>query len=372
MRSLQTSLLYKLLQMVGAVLVSTLAHPSSADILFQENFDDQPDWTSAMHSTDRTQWSHTHQLPKGWSAIRQDPSWAPSVGHSGGREAIEILATNSDKARGGTGKSYVSWRDSTVGENYFRWNSDSILAKHFPEGHDSLYIEFWIRLSPNWTAEGLTGNSKLFRISHWNGEGSIFGYGGDRFNGPVFFWNYAGNNINTRNSHTYRGYPIETNYTMRNPEPIGLPRTGNTSYNFAENIRDFNNDGTEDNDPTGPIDFETNEVVNGLVTHNGLWAGWRKIGFYVKMNSAPGIHDGVLMQWIDDHLVFRNNSMPWAGVDATEMPKWNVVAFGGNDHFHIYPDEDKHQEWYSIDDIIIATEPLFAPAPPGDVSISFH
>ena len=323
-------------------------------VIFSDNFDAQPDWTSGMFSTDRVQIADTHTIPEGWFAVRQDPEWAPSVGNPGGHESIEILASNTDKTRSGTGKSYVSWRDSTIGSEYYRWNSDSILAKHFSAGLNELYVEFWIKFSPDWTPDGLTGVSKIFRVSHWDGTPSgIFGYGGNRFNGPVFFWDYKGDDSNTRNAHAYRGYPIATNYLMTNPAPINLPRTGNTSYNFAENLRDFNNDGTNEHNPQGPIDFVTGEVVDGLVSHAGLWGDWRKIGFYLKMNSAPGLYDGVLKQWIDDYLVFSNIEMPWAGDETATMPKWNVVALGGNDHFHIYPDEDKRQEWYAIDDVLI-------------------
>jgi len=30
-----------------------------------------------------------------------------------------------------------------------------------------------------------------------------------------------------------------------------------------------------------------------------------------------------------------------------------LVSIGGNDFFQQYPNEDMHEEWYSIDDIVV-------------------
>src|SRR5690554_7200323 len=108
------------------------AAPVGAEVIFEENFDDQPDWHSAMHSSDGTQRATTHIIPEGWYSIRQDPTWAPSEGHPDRHESIEILESNSDKARGGKGKSMVSWRDS-YNPGWNRWNSESRSEEHTSE-----------------------------------------------------------------------------------------------------------------------------------------------------------------------------------------------------------------------------------------------
>jgi hypothetical protein len=54
------------------------------------------------------------------------------------------------------------------------------------------------------------------------------------------------------------------------------------------------------------------------------------------------------------------------------MPKWNVIGFGGNSIFPPteadadmpYTLADQHQEWYAIDDIIIADQPPGSNSPP--------
>lgn len=68
----------KLLLFVGCGLA--VNQTASSEVLFEESFDDQPDYTSTMHSTDREHFADTHTLPEGWSALRQDPHWSPSEG----------------------------------------------------------------------------------------------------------------------------------------------------------------------------------------------------------------------------------------------------------------------------------------------------
>lgn len=350
--------------LAAAILLPGLSAGVTAEVLFEENFDDQPDWTSGMHSLDRVQKADTHIIPEGWTSLRQDPSWAPSVGHPDRHEAIEILASNADKTRTGTGKSYVSWRDS-VEEPYWYWASESMLSKYFPEGHDELYVRFWIRFDPDWTPLGDTGMTKLFRVSSWDEDaGNMYKAFGNGPNGPIMLWDYEANSYGARNKLALRGHPTSDHYLMTNPELIDMPRrfgNGSASLNFDRNIRDLNGDGEEDNIVDKLINLETGEPVSGVVSHRALWGDkWHKIEFHLKMNSGPGEYDGVLRQWIDGQLVFRNTRIPWRGYNSSEAVKWNVVHFGGNDHFHAYADSERREEWYAIDDIVIATEP------PGD------
>lgn len=363
---------------------------ASGEILFQENFDELADWNSGLLANDlngdgkpdTVQISTKgYQLPSGWYSARQDPSWAPSTGYPDRHENIEITGANADKARGGVGKSMVVWRDSTT-EPTWRWNSDGILSKFFLGGFDQIYVSFWIRFEDNWTPLGESGGTKLFRIASWDGNGQTdgiyqaFSYGEQS---ALFLWDYAASEYGVRDFLSFRGDPQETNYTVTNPAPIATPRNvndGSMSLNFTGNIRDLNGDGVEDNKITSLLDLTTGQPI-GLdgttVTHDELWGNkWHRVEFYVKMNSAPGKMDGVAMQWIDGQLVFDNHQFPWMGFDSPGGIKWNVVHFGGNSHFHAYPDSDRREEWYSIDDIVIRSDlpasRSIAPNPPSDVS----
>ena len=360
---------------VGAVGLTRLPVASQADpdVLFHDTFDDQPDWHSGLAENntgafpvngagpDRVQIAGTHTVPEGWYAVRQDPVWAPSTGHPDRHEAIEILASNSDKTRSGTGKSYVSWRDSTAGVANGQWNSDSILAKYFPgQELTEVFVRIWIRFGPNWTPSGLTGQSKLFRLSRWDGEGDIFGFGSSKNNGPVWFWDYEKTSGGVRNFTALRGHPIATNYGMANPAPLGFARSSinqnlmEFTFNFDNNIRDLNGDGTNDNTIDTLLNLQTGLPLAGIVEHDEVYGdSWRKVEFYAKMNSAPGVRDGVVRQWIDDDIVVQSNQVPWMGSDSPGGIEFNIVAIGGNDYFHAYPDSDRREEWYAIDEVLI-------------------
>lgn len=311
-------------------------------IVFQETFDDQPDYTSSAALS-----------LNGWTHRRNgEDIWSPTTGYADHHDAFEVLSSNSDKARGGTGKSFVAWRES-YDLGWKNWNSDGILAKYFEEGFEKLYVRFWIRFSDNFTPAGQT---KLFRISSWDEEGDFFGYGTDRYNAPLMLWDYNHNDYGQRNFLAFRGHPQESNYYLTNPTLAELPRNiqyGDISLNFDDNIRDLDGDGNNDNEVTLKS-LVSGEPLSGIVSHNDVYGDvWHKVEFFIQMNTAPGAMDGVIVQWLDDQMIFKNTKMPWMGNESEGDRKFNVVAIGGNDFFRSYPNEDKHEEWYAIDDIEI-------------------
>ena len=350
-------------------------------LIFSEDFDSQADWTSGLAENDkggypdgagpdREQFATTHNIPTGWYGVRQDPAWAPSRGHPTKHEAIEILSANSDKARGGTGKSYVSYRDAV--EQTVSWTSDSILTQYFPSGYDELYVEFYIRFDDNWTRTTVSGKpaalSKLFRISSWSGEGEIYGFGGGRENGPIFFWDHLIDSYDLRSSIAMRAGPHGDNYgftaadNIDTPVPFVLGGSGDLSMGYTGN-----HNGAEPNALTNGNSATLTDKVNGgyldndrytYETHDqvfGATSAWTKIAFYVKMNSAVDVGDGELRQWIDDTPVLDIRDIPWMKASATEdtTAKWNTVSIGGNDYFKQYLDSEQREEWYSIDDIVM-------------------
>ncbi|WP_305966981.1 hypothetical protein [Marinobacter salsuginis] len=340
-----------------------------AEILFEEDFNDQPDWTPVMHgSTDGTQRAATHVVPEGWYSIRHDPTWAPSTGHPDRHETIEILGSNADKARGGSGKSMVSYRDSHD-PGWKRWNSESMMVKYFPEGYDQLYVEFWIRFDRNWTRKPISGKpdptSKLFRISSWRGDGSEYQAFGGGDLGPIALWDYTVNSYGVRNRISLRGGPHGDNYGFDSGDISGLPRSlvgsGDLSMNFTADVKGMGVDGTdpriEDRVNGGYIDLNSNSTI----THDQIFGpgdSWTKIAIFVKMNSAPDAKDGVFRQWLNGEQIFNITTVPWIRSSASqdENAKWNLVAIGGNDFFQSYPNSERHEEWYSIDDVVIRND----------------
>src|SRR5690554_472197 len=126
------------------------AAATQAEVIFKESFDSQSDWTSTMHSTVSSQEAQKgDRLPGNWDAIYQGTRWAPETGFPNNHASLEILGKNSEKARGGVGKSAVFWRES-YSAGWKNWASDAQLVKLLGREFDQLYIEFWIKFDDNW------------------------------------------------------------------------------------------------------------------------------------------------------------------------------------------------------------------------------
>lgn len=355
----------------GGVYRSTPPTPSG--LIFAENFDSQPDWHSGLMINDldssgmpdRIQRTGTHTFPNNWYSVRQDPVWSPSTGHPDRHESIEILAANADKARGGVGKSYVSYRDCYPnGSSY--WSSDSILCKYLPEGYSELYVEFWICFGPNWTRELAGMHSKFFRIASWNGEPEEFqAFGGGNL-GPIAIALHTITGYGVRNFTALRGGPHGDNYVFDSSDIINPPphfvsgSSGDWSLNWSDDVQGRGLGGSNPQIPnrvSGGFLPPTGTILHDQVF--GPAQSWTKMGFYVKMNSAPGVQDGIFRQWLNDLQVMNITGIPWIRPSATENEnaKWNLVEIGGNTYCEVadpaYEVADRRQEWYAIDDLKI-------------------
>lgn len=361
-----------------------------AEVIFQESFDNQPDWHSGLEinntgafpvsgaGPDRIQRAGTHTIPSNWSSVYQDPKWAPSTGYPDKHETIEILSANSDKARGGSGKSFVERRDSSL-EPMYKWNSDGQLMKIFDVGFEQLYIEFWIRFGPNWTIEPSVDASKFFRVGSWSGEGSEFQAFSGGEQGPLFLWDWKRDSYGVRNVHTLRGGPHGENYTMTEEQLGSHPRG---SLNFTTNTVGMGVDGTTPKIPDRVNGGFISDNLSQTVRHKqiyGEFGEWTKVAFFVKMNSSPGVNDGWLMQWINNVQILNVRNIAWVGNSTTEpgkMVRWNFFSIGGNDYFKSYEDSERRQEWYAIDDVVVRNDipddissGMAAPKPPTDIKV---
>ena len=348
--------------LAASVSITTNAPYNSVGVIFSESFDDQPDWVSPLgvfRATEAT-------IPDGWFSTRAFPKWAPSTGHPDRHEAIEILASNADKSRSGIGKSFVSYRDcNDPGQSY--WNSESMLTKYFPDGHSQIYAEFWIRFGPNWTRENITGSpmpySKLFRVSSWRGNGSEYKAFSDGNLGPMALWIHNTSAYGMRMGIDLRGGPHSDNYQFVAGDLPDLGgfivsgSNGDLNMSFKNSLSGMAKDGGY---PSIPDRVNGGFITpsSGDIEHDNVFGpgdAWTKMAFFVKMNSAPGVTDGEYRQWLNDEQVLFSTQIPWIRPSATEdeNAKWNIVAIGGNDLFQTYPNADRREEWYSIDDLVV-------------------
>lgn len=370
------------------LLTSSFSH---AEVIFQESFDDQPDWTSGMYPSSNSAllpWEGDI-LPPGWFAGREDKQWAPSSGDSDRHEAVEILANNTGvMTRDGSGKSFVSWRESYDPDGAGRrWNSDGMLLKYFESGYKQLYVEFWINFSnesiQTYYRDGF-GMSKIFRIYNWGGnESQFFEYFGDE-NSPKFLWDFGGATkygIRNRLSLYARGPNFDPSEIPSLPKDFISGSGGDLDLSYYSNIGGQEADGGTAELPNK----KDGGVITGWPVHLDQLMGdervWTKMAFFVRMNSSPGAADGILAQWIDGQRILYNTNIPWVRSGYSMVP-WNIVAIGGNDNFSYYDNAERHEEWYAIDDIKVMTEPpsvlydadqapapIPAPNPPGNILV---
>ncbi len=350
-------------------------NPSYAEIVLEDAFDKHEDWHSGLLENDtpenigrpdRGQHSFNGAiLPDGWFSIRQEPIWSPTKGYAGNHEMIEVLESNVDKARGGRGKSFVKWRDSqtlTGGA----WSSDGLAMFYLPDkpgvpedGLNEVYVEFYITFSNESIASYYAdafGSGKLFRILHWAGDrDQIYAY----FNEdqvPALGWQAGASSIQygIRNflSFLTKGDKLDSS------QVVGIP-TGAQLVNGSVSLP-YSSPFMQSMGVGGTDTMLEDKKNGGLITSGpvaldqvyGDETTWTKIGFYVKLNSAPGVYDGVAMQWIDDKRTFVNETIAWIQ-PGYPMAKWNSVLLGGNDHFSARPNEEHYQEWYAIDDLVV-------------------
>lgn len=362
------------LAVVASLIV--MSYSVTADVIFEEDFDSQPDFTSTMHTTDQSQkGAEGYKLPDGWTNLYQTTSWSPETGYPDKHATVEILAANADKTRNGTGKSMVNWRESSSPQ----WNSDGQLQVIFDTEYNEIYMEFWLSFSPNWAARTLEngGISKFARIGYHDGVGSPFD-GARGGLGPVLFWDYNQNDYGQRNTFAFRGGPAGYNYYM-DPSAEGVTNQSNFTNDTIGMAVGGGNPQVVDQVNGGFLaDVDRYDFLN----HDRLWgpAGhWTKVAFYVKMNSAPGVNDGLMMMWLNDERIKLETTVPWVGENPeNKMVGWNFIALGGNDYFYPYPSDQRFEDWYSIDDLVVRTsipEALLAedtpsaPNPPTSINI---
>lgn len=357
--------------------------PNPVGVLFQESFDDQPDWHSELPENEQNglpngnidykQYAPDYTLPLGWQAARQQGRWNPAEGHPDRPEVVQILASNTasnpNMARGGTGKSMVKWRHSYAADGVNTWSSDGILAVYLGGEFDEVYVEFYANFSnemiQSFYADKM-GTGKWVRVcSHDNplngAHENYFKFFGES-NKPLAIWSVKGDTtygIQNKIS-VYRYSDGVTPISDINEGVTGMPREFN-NYNDADlSYSPTSSWGTTGQDIGGGTPELTDYKNGGIITQGpvmmdqlfGDETQWVKCGWYLKINSAPGVKDGLWQQFIDDKRVMSIGGLDFVSI-ASPYKKWNMVMFGGNDNFTKYDDSERHVEWYGFDDITI-------------------
>lgn len=314
-------------------------------LLFEDGFDSQTDWV-APEPADWTLFTWAgDSLPTGWNALWNSGDEYPANPNLAiGPSTLDV-----------SGKALKIWREwhST---NTFA--SNGYIAKLFANDYNEMYIEFEIAFQAGWT-ENTSAQTKVFRVFSSDRDPVNFFQAFDNgHQGPLTLWDYASSSTyGLRNGLYFRGGPHGENYSMTDADLAGIGRAvssgslGDISMNWTE---DMQGNLTGGGSPQIPDKLNGGFLpTTGIVSHQQVFGPpgtFTKLGFYVKMNSAPDVPDGIYRQYLDDQLIVDSEAVRWVGPTTKPMPGWNAFGLGGNDSWTGSPwtSADQREELYEI------------------------
>ena len=297
-----------------------LSSNSVAETLFFTTFDSNSDWFPQTEEEGCSDATCISNVPTGWNYYRNDELWHPLTDGAWFNPTLKI---SNDNYRGASGKALTVWNESNTGRSGDGWGADGILAKDLGSDYQELYVSMYIKFQNGFQFYASEANSaaiKMFRAYHWDRTGSPFSFFSGGNSAPIYIYDTSQTTTSFRHFHSYRCDPQETNYSC-NPQY-------DQSYTFPEA-------------PT---------FVDSLGDGN-----WHQLGWHIKMNSAPGVADGVLEFLVDGAIALARADVIWMGAASPGGLGWNIVAFGGNAYNLFSALENQAEQWYAIDDISIST-----------------
>ena len=304
-----------------------------AGVIFEDNFDDHSFWSPNQTLTSFAFWNNEAHIPRGFHSYRVQGSLYDNIGNN------TIIIDNSN-FRGSSGKAITFWNESASDRS--TWASDGLLGLNLTEDYEELYVRFFIKFDPNWQWNtGESPQQKFFRASHWNGSNPFVMFA-DGAHQPMVIhglakWN--GGNSDIASTTAYR-------YTN-----VYYPEDATPSHNRHKNM--YFSGGSYAGNGT---DFKSIGMMG-----DGEWHEWK---FYIKINTAEGIPDGVYRFWQNGVLVTEESDLAWQDQGANERLLWNYIMLGGNNFNRYALALEEAEQWYSIDDLVISTKDI-----PSDYNI---
>ncbi|AKM78026.1 TPA: hypothetical protein DDZ49_03565 [Candidatus Wolfebacteria bacterium] len=344
------------------VMFFMLPNFANAAVVWETDFEDVADWSAPRISNgfpntwtgnpSRTldppkkmngQWLH----PSSW--VRTSPSTLAvsqgpmaTIGAGQGRESSRGLTYNFESGKG----------NPTYSTG---WAGGSPLTMYFGEaGYPELWVEMWVKYPSDmdwWDGSDInySGITKAFYIARFNGELTVSTSLADD------------HSVETRPTHPawlphmgsfYSSRPYFMQYYNRSQTSNGTPEVydetvdawyNNSSYYPYQNIL-LNNRYTYALPSSNP----TVDTIR-------MDGQWHKYTYHVKMNSAPGVADGIQEVSLDDVRMFRKTNMAFILDGGSVENGWNYIELMDNHHVasHMYTENVSYP--VQIDDVVIST-----------------
>ena len=138
------------------------------EIIFQDNFDNDPDWHQLGERDSCSNIHCENPAPGQWSYYNDDELWHPN------KYPNKHATSNIDSTHhlGKFGKAFTQWQESHDGRAGDGWGNDGMLIKYLGKEFQDIYVEFWIQFDPNYQwkyTENQGSGFKLLRIYRWDG-----------------------------------------------------------------------------------------------------------------------------------------------------------------------------------------------------------
>jgi len=226
-------------------------------------------------------------------------------------------------------------------------------------GQPDLYVRFYLRYAPGWkwNDTSVTPNTgaiqKLARISVFNG---IPGNG--KMGGPYAAPAYGGEIFPVWIPTWFQYISVTPSYNIFNSQERYAPNyTSPSSTDFYTTSPQYY--------PLAP------PILASPAAHQArgvLWptdGGWHCYELHAKMNSAPGVADGVSEFWLDGVNVFSKTNIPWVKTGGSMARSWNVVEVLDNADLTSYKLADQVSLPLYLDDVVMSTSYSGPPPKPN-------
>lgn len=324
-------------------------------VIFETDFDDCTDWTVAQGD------SNTSNLypAYGYGETNFPDSFtgydgAKYIGWYDSRTYLtanqhNTIVLDASHSRAKDGKAVTHWTEVPLTASDGEASDGTLYISLTDQpgdptkGYNEIWITLWRQYDPNYYTD--QNMQKYLKVSSYNSaEGGLSDWFGNVHLPKITAGTQGANNVDSEGNKLRWFYGSIKLF----------PAANRNDYVFQEEDLD---QGIFKQGGTGAI--QTYATLSSGTQHGG-WqnqgnygdGNWHLHEWHVKMNSAPGVSDGVYEYFIDKVSQHSVDNIPFIA-SGTQMNKWNVVVLGGNNDY--YDRNGEYETWYAYDDVVIST-----------------
>lgn len=359
--------------LLGALLILSLSSISRAQVIFQDNFDSQTNWTVTQPSSGGGgSWPASNFL-LGWTGYYNGMSWRDAYSEyrcTGGIGYNNMYVNDyagypqvTSACR--TGKCATFWQESCTVQ--FE-DSDGQIGVQLSQEYPEIYIRYYVKFKPNfaWMTSIPGGHNdvaqmKMNHVWHYTGSGSMWSFFETNDTRPMWVMGLAywapGDQM-----QLYVLYRCETSPCNTGSPAMSGFTVGNEDYPLLGTLASMRAPG---------------KLFDG---------NWHYIEQHAKLNTNSGSTfnaNGIYEVWIDGVRVYGRTNVVWSKNGSPISPRsgFQYITFGGNNNNAWQSggcSGSACEQWYAIDDVVVSTQyigpgdtppPVEAPSAPTGLRV---